>query len=192
MFDVVLLVVWGGWATGFGWIVATDFRGAAVYFALPRSRDPFTDLPARSPGIGFVRTAAGVFALVGPVVLVLASLEAWRGVGGPGSASPPPGWALAGAAGTAGAALGWAWRRSGALRRAWRAGDDRERAAAAGLTAAVGAFVTVAVAASGPLRAAGLATSWLVCGVCGIVLLSSGGVLLTGEHGGTDADPPEQ
>lgn len=64
-------VAWGLWATGVGWIVVTDFRGAARRFHAVSARSVSSGKTGTPRvGVGFVRFVAGVFALVGPVVLV--------------------------------------------------------------------------------------------------------------------------
>ncbi|MFD5065290.1 hypothetical protein [Streptomyces sp. NPDC058394] len=58
---------WGLWATGFGWIIATDFRGAARRFHGMSQKFTLFDRATTSVnGVGFVRCVAGVFALAGP------------------------------------------------------------------------------------------------------------------------------
>lgn len=94
----LFLVAWGAYATGFGWIVATDFRGAAhrlhrttrrdIPFDPPSwATDPFNPLAPRSAhrwaGVPFFRKVAAVFALIGPVVLVSGVMKLLQGEMGP-------------------------------------------------------------------------------------------------------------
>ncbi|MEU6888864.1 hypothetical protein ABZ918_27340 [Streptomyces viridosporus] len=164
-------VAWGVFATAFGWIVATDFRGAARRFhELSHAAVPFGGGGAPVLGVGFFRVLAGVFALIGPFVLVGGLLELWRGEAGPDGLPPLPAWAVVGQALVAGVVLWRMWRRSGPLRRAWDTGTGPRRAAALVLTASVLAFV----AALGLGREAWTVASWLVGGLCGLTLILGG------------------
>ncbi|WP_369147327.1 hypothetical protein [Streptomyces sp. R44] len=167
----MFLLVWGVFATAFGWVVATDFRGAARRLhAMSRAATPFGGAGTSTPGVGFLRLLAGVFALVGPVVLGSGLVGLWRGEEGPGKMPAPPVEFVVVEALVAGVFLWRAWRRSGLLRRAWDAGTGPRRAAVAGLTTAFLAFVVTLGLGWGTW----MMTSWLVGGLCGVSLLVGG------------------
>ncbi|MFE9255492.1 hypothetical protein [Streptomyces sp. NPDC006879] len=161
-------MAWGVFATAFGWIVATDFRGAAHRFhALSLAVLPFGGAGVPVVGVGFFRLLAGVFALAGPAVLASGLLDVWRGGAGSDGLSPVPLWSVAVEAAVVGVLFWRAWRRSGVLRREWDAGHGPRRAAVAGLTTAVVVFVVVWGFGWGAWALA----SWLAGGLCGIFLL---------------------
>ncbi|MFF3894006.1 hypothetical protein ACFYY3_12595 [Streptomyces sp. NPDC001812] len=167
----MFLVAWGVFATAFGWIVATDFRGAARRFhAMSRAATPFGGAGASCVGVGFLRAVAGVFGLIGPFVLGAGLLDLWRGEAGPGGLPPVPSlpaWLLVCEALVAGVGLWMTWRRSGMLRREWDAGTALRRAAVVVLTASVAAFlVTLSLGQGG-----WAVVSWLVGGLCSLTLL---------------------
>ncbi|MGW1292447.1 hypothetical protein [Streptomyces sp. NPDC002533] len=164
-------LVWGTFATTLGWVLATDFRGAAHRFhAFSHAATPFGGSGAPVIGVGFFRLVAGVFALVGPIVLVTGLLDLWRGEAE--SFRPPPveGWFVLVEAVIVGATLWSAWRRSGFLRRQWNSGGGLLRTAAAGVTASVIAFAALLALGWGTWTLA----AWLLGGLCGITLLLSG------------------
>ncbi|CAL9495592.1 hypothetical protein SUDANB176_03336 [Streptomyces sp. enrichment culture] len=163
-------VAWGVFATAFGWIVATDFRGAAHRFhALSHTAVPFGG-GASGVGVGFLRVVAGVFALVGPLVLAGGLLDLWRGGAGPDGLPPVPARFAVLQVLFGGVVLWWMWRRSGLLRREWDAGTGPRRAAVAGLTASVVAFTVTLGFGWGTWAMA----SWLVGCPCALTLLLSG------------------
>lgn len=163
------MVAWGVLATAWGWVVATDFRGAAHRFhALSHAVTPFGGgVPV--VGVGFFRLLAGMFALVGPAVLVGGLVDLWHGEAGPDGLPPMPAWLLVVQAMVVGVVLWIIWRRSGVLRREWAAGAGLRRAAVAGLTASVVAFVVT----SGLGWGAWMTVSWLAGGLWGLALLPS-------------------
>ncbi|WP_235978395.1 hypothetical protein [Streptomyces lycii] len=165
-------VVWGLWATGFGWIVAANFRGAADrFYVLSQRSVPLGGNGVPRVGVGFFRVLAGVFALVGPVVLAVGVLGLSRGELS-GSRFPQPPAVFAVAAGLAAAFGLWTlWRRSGVLRREWNQGSGPRRAAVVVLTLAVLSFP---VGLSAGHRVAALA-SWLIGGFTGLTLLLGDG-----------------
>ncbi|MFF8717349.1 hypothetical protein ACF07T_38965 [Streptomyces sp. NPDC015184] len=161
-------VAWGVFATALGWIIATDFRGAAQRFhALSHAAVPFGGVGASAVGVGFFRLLAGVFALAGPVVLVGGFIDVWRGKAGSNSLPPVPVWFVVVEAIIAGVVLWRTWRRSGFLRCEWAAGNGPRRVAVAGLTASVVAFVVTLGFGWGTW----MIVSWLAGGLCGLVLL---------------------
>ncbi|GHE57146.1 hypothetical protein [Streptomyces capitiformicae] len=164
-------MAWGIWATGFGWIIASDFRGAAHrFYELSQRSVPFSARRAPLVGVGFLRILAGVFALIGPAVLVGGLLELVRGEGASDRLPqlPVP---LAATVVLVGAFGLWtAWRPSGLLRREWAEGADLQRAAVAVVTAALVGFpATLALGHQTAMLA-----SWLGGGLAGLVLLLSG------------------
>ncbi|MFJ2431646.1 hypothetical protein ACIOWM_00380 [Streptomyces anulatus] len=163
-------LVWGAFATTLGWVVATNFRGAAQRLrSFSHAATPFAGSEAPVIGVGFFRLAAGVFAVIGPIVLVTGLLELWRGETDAMRLPPVSGWFVMVEAVIVGATLRSAWRGSGVLRRQWSAGGGLRRAAAAGVTASVVAFsVLLALGWSTWMMAA-----WLLGGLCGIALLLS-------------------
>ncbi|WP_309060479.1 hypothetical protein [Streptomyces sp.] len=164
-------VAWGVFATAFGWIVATDFRGAAHRFhALSHTVVPFGGAGAPVVRVGFLRVVAGVFALTGPFVLAGGLLELWRGGAGPDGLPPVPAWFAVVQTLFAGVVLWWMWRPSGLLRREWEAGTGPRRAAVAGLTASAVAFAVTLGFGWGTWAMA----SWLVGCPCVLTLLLSG------------------
>ncbi|MFI9293723.1 hypothetical protein [Streptomyces gardneri] len=135
-------VAWGVFATAMGWIVVTDFRGAAHHFhTWSHAVMPFGGVGVSVVGVGFFRLLAGVFALAGPVVLVGGLMGVWRGEAGSDSLPPVPAWFVVVEAAIVGVVLWRTWQRSGVLRREWAAGKGLRRAAVAGLTASAVAFV---------------------------------------------------
>ncbi|MER6821437.1 hypothetical protein [Streptomyces sp. AC04842] len=177
MFDVA----WGVGATAFGWIVATDFRQAAQRFhALSHTVVPFGGGGAPVVGVGFLRFVAGVFALVGPVILVTGVMDVWRGEAEAYGLPPIPAWFAVAEAVVVAAFLWWMWRRSGVLRREWIAGGVLRRAAIAGLSASLVAFTVC----FGFGRGGWVLLSWLAGGLCGLTLLIGD---RTGEEADTEA-----
>ncbi|MET8939504.1 hypothetical protein ABZX28_21205 [Streptomyces rubiginosohelvolus] len=163
-------LVWGTFATTLGWVVAADFRGAAHRFhAFSHAATPFVGSGAHVMGVGFFRLVAGLFALIGPIVLVTGLLELWRGETENFSLPPVGGWFVLVQAVILGAALWSFWRRSGFLRRQWDAGSGPRRAAVAGVTASTVAFTLLLALGSGTWMLA----AWLLGGLCGIALLLS-------------------
>ncbi|WP_410539412.1 hypothetical protein [Streptomyces sp. KL2] len=174
-------VAWGVFAAAFGWIVATDFRGAAQRFhTLSHAAVPFGDADAPVVGVGFLRSLAGVFALAGPVVLVGGLMDVWGGETGSFGLPSVPAWVVVVEAAVVGVVLWRAWRRSGVLRREWEAGNGLRRIAVAGLTASLVAFVMALGFGGGTWMTA----SWLVGGLCGLALLPGG---RPGKPSGTGA-----
>ncbi|MFE7338286.1 hypothetical protein [Streptomyces griseus] len=163
-------LVWGTFATTLGWVVATDFRGAAHRFhAFSHAATPFGGPGASVIGVGFFRLVAGVFALVGPIVLVTGLLELWRGDAEALSLPPVPAGFVAVEAVIVGVTLWSTWRRSGFLRRQWDAGSGLRRTAVAGVTASLVAFAALLALGSGTW----MLVAWLLGGLCGITLLLS-------------------
>ncbi|MEU0622851.1 hypothetical protein ABZ329_18625 [Streptomyces rubiginosohelvolus] len=163
-------LVWGTFATTLGWVVAADFRGAAHRFhAFSHAATPFVGSGAHVMGVGFFRLVAGLFALIGPIVLVTGLLELWRGETETFSLPPVGGWFVLVQAVILGAALWSFWRRSGFLRRQWDVGSGPRRAAVAGVTALTVAFTLLLALGSGTWMLA----AWLLGGLCGIALLLS-------------------
>ncbi|MEU3605472.1 hypothetical protein AB0E83_08420 [Streptomyces sp. NPDC035033] len=161
-------VAWGVFATALGWIVATDFRGAAHRFhALSHAVMPFGGVGVSVVGVGFFRLLAGVFALVGPVVLVGGLMDVWRGEARSDRLPPIPIWFVVVEATIVGVVLWRIWRHTGVLRREWGAGSGPRRAAVAGLTASAVAFVVTLGFGWGTWMIA----SWLAGGLCGLALL---------------------
>lgn len=118
-------VAWGLFATGFGTIVATDFRGAAHRLHEMAERRPL----GGSPGVGFQRAIAGVFALVGPVMLVSGVVDLLRSRS-PVGAMPRLPLPFLAVAGLVVAFTLWSmWWRRGPLRHAWAGGGLRRAAA---------------------------------------------------------------
>ncbi len=167
----VYSLVWGAFVTTLGWVLATDFRGAAHRFhAFTHAATPFRGSGAPVVGVGFLRLVAGVFALTGPIVLVSGLLDLWRGEAEGYSSPPVSGWFVLVEAVIVGAILWSAWRRSGFLRRQWGPGSVLWRTAAAGVTASVGVFAALLALGWGTWMPA----AWLLGGLCGITLLLSG------------------
>ncbi|WP_103512096.1 hypothetical protein [Streptomyces sp. SM13] len=163
-------LAWGTFATTLGWVVATDFRGAAHRFqAFSHAATPFGGSGAPVIGVGFFRLVAGVFALIGPIVLVTGLLDLWRGEAETVSLPPVPAGFVAVEAVILGAALWSYWRRSGFLRRQWDAGSGLRRTAVAGVTASLVAFAALLALGSGTW----MLIAWLLGGLCGITLLLS-------------------
>ncbi|MEU3054638.1 hypothetical protein [Streptomyces griseus] len=163
-------LVWGTFATTLGWVVATDFRGAAHRFsAFSHAATPFGGSGATVMGVGFFRLVAGMFALVGPIVLVTGLLALWRGEAEAVSLPPVPAGFVAVEAVIVGVALWSTWRRSSFLRRQWEGGNGPRRAAVAGVTAAIVAFAALLALGSGTW----MLVAWLLGGLCGITLLLS-------------------
>ncbi|MGW1189245.1 hypothetical protein [Streptomyces sp. NPDC002559] len=164
----MFLVAWGVFATALGWIVATDFRGAAHRFhALSHAAMPFGGVGVSVVGVGFFRLVAGVFALAGPVVLVVGFMDVWRGEVRSDRLPPSPAWFVVVEAAIVGVVLWRTWRRAGVLHREWDAGNGPRRAAVAGLTASAVAFVVTLGFGWGTWTV----VSWLVSGLCGLTLL---------------------
>lgn len=164
-------VAWGVFATAFGWIVATDVRGAAHRFhALTSSAMPFGGVGSSLVGVGFLRLLAGVFALAGPVVLVSGLMGVWHGQAGSNDLTALPAGFVVAEATIVGVALWRAWRSSGVLRREWDAGNGLRRTAVAVLTASTVAFAVT----MGFGRGNAMTASWLAGGLCGLTLLLGG------------------
>ncbi|GGV99009.1 hypothetical protein GCM10010230_23960 [Streptomyces narbonensis] len=178
-------VVWGVFATALGWIVATDFRGAAHRFhTLSQALMPFGGVGVSAVGVGFFRLLAGVFALVGPVVLVSGLIDVWRGKAGSASVPPVPGWFVVVEAAIVGVVLWRIWRRSGVLRREWNAGNGARRVAVAGLTTSVVTFVVTL----GFGWEMWMMLSWLAGAMCGLALLLGNGPSKPSDTGPAPAD----
>ncbi|MDX2650477.1 hypothetical protein PV341_44405 [Streptomyces sp. PA03-1a] len=161
-------VVWGLGATGFGWVLVTDFRGAARRFHTMSSRSaPFGGGRPPAVGIGFVRCVAGVFALAGPVVLVTGLLVLVRDPAAPERLPRLPFPFAVFAILGAGVGLWTFWRRSGVLRLEWAEGGTVRRAAAAVLTGVLVAFPVLFVLG----RTMPMLLVWLLGGIAGGVLL---------------------
>ncbi|MFF0566383.1 hypothetical protein ACFYT7_01855 [Streptomyces sp. NPDC004041] len=170
MGGTMFALVWGTFATTLGWVVAADFRGAAHRFhAFSHAATPFAGSGAAVIGVGFLRLVAGVFALIGPIVLVSGLLDLWRGEAEAVSLPPVPAGFVAVQAVIAGVALWSAWRRSGFLRRQWDAGSGLRRTAVAGVTASFVTFAALLALGSGTW----MVIAWLLGGLCGITLLLS-------------------
>ena len=162
------LVVAGGVGNGSGWIIVSDFRGAAHRFHLLSQRSvPFGAGRLPFVGVGFLRIMAGVFALIGPVAFVGGLLELARG--GSDSDRLPRLSAPLGATAILVGAFGlWmAWRSSGLLRREWADGAGLRRAAVIVVTLAL--VCLPATLALGHQTA--VVSSWLGGGLAGLVLL---------------------
>ncbi|WP_327425728.1 hypothetical protein OG612_42280 (plasmid) [Streptomyces sp. NBC_01527] len=161
-------VAWGLWATGFGWIIATDFRGAARRFhGMSQKFTLFDRASTSGNGVGFVRCVAGVFALAGPLILVFGIVELLKGHPGPTQLPQPP-LAVTLTTPLFGAVGLWAlYRRSGPLRHYWVDGTALQRAAATVITAAVIAFWATVLLGNVPA----IVTSWLAGGLAGLTLL---------------------
>ncbi|MEU1471598.1 hypothetical protein ABZ434_25685 [Streptomyces sp. NPDC005761] len=178
-------VAWGVFATAFGWIIATDFRGAAHRFhAYSHAATPFSGAVEPPLGVGFFRVLAGVFGLIGPVALVSGLTDMWRGRAGPGDLPPAPAWFVAAEVMVLGAVLLSTWRRSGVLRRAWEAGNVLQRTALAVLTSSAVAF-TVTLGFGSDMW---MMASWLAGGLCGLVLVTSSRSGTSPETGFTTRD----
>ncbi|MEU7070113.1 hypothetical protein AB0B30_03845 [Streptomyces narbonensis] len=178
-------VVWGVFGTALGWIVATDFRGAAHRFhTLSHAFMPFGGVGVSAVGVGFFRLLAGVFALAGPVVLVSGLIDVWRGKAGSAGLPPVPDWFVVVEAAIVGVALWRTWRRSGVLRREWEVGNSTQRVAVAGLTTSVVAFV-VMLGFGGETW---MMVSWLAGGLCGLALLLGPRPSQPADTGPTSAD----
>lgn len=164
-------VVWGLGATGFGWVVATNFRGAADRFLMLSQRStPFGRRGPAPVGVGFVRAVAGVFAVAGPVLLVVGLLGVLEGQWSPGRFPELPlAMDLFMVVVTA-LSLWTFWRRTGSLRREWAAGGGLQRAFCAVATVAVLGFP--ATMAIGDMTA--MFIDWLVGGLAGLLLLVTG------------------
>ncbi|MFE6041729.1 hypothetical protein [Streptomyces sp. NPDC056452] len=153
-------LVWGLWATGFGWVVATDFRGAAHRIHQASWRTPYT-------GVRFVRIVAGAFALAGPAVLLNGLYDLSSGQFGTDRLPQQPMPFIAATAVTGALGLWSLWRRSGMLRTAWADGPAPRRAAAAVITFAFVGFL-VALWAGHPVA---MLASWLAGGIAGLIVL---------------------
>lgn len=153
-------LAWGVWATCFGWVIATDFRGAAHRFHRMSRQAPFMR-------VGFVRIMGAGFALAGPAVLVNGLYDLGSGQFGP-DRFPRPILPVIAATALFGALGLWAlWLRSGLLGSAWAEGPASRRAMAAVITVAVvgslGAFWLGHPAA--------MLVSWLAGGLAALILL---------------------
>ncbi|MFB7288398.1 hypothetical protein [Actinacidiphila glaucinigra] len=172
-------VIWGLGASGFGWILVTDFRGAARRFHAMSARSvPFGGDRPPVVGVGFVRFVAGVFALVGPVVLVTGLLDLVRDPAAPEPMPRPPLPLAVFAVLGAGVGLWTFWRRSGVLRPEWAKGGTLRRAAAVVLTGVLVAFPALLVLG----RTTPMLLVWLLGGAAGVVLLP-------GRRDGTGSGP---
>ncbi|MEU4096104.1 hypothetical protein [Streptomyces sp. NPDC026673] len=178
-------VAWGLWATGVGWIVVTDFRGAARRFHALSSRSESSDKGGTPRvGVGFVRVVAGAFALVGPVALVSGLLELGRGHVRPEGFPrvPVP---LAVVAAVIGVVHLWMfWRSSGWLRQEWDGGGGVRRAATVVVTVAGIGFQATLVLG----RPVAMLALWLLGGAAGMVLLPAPAP--GPDHGGEVRTPP--
>ncbi|MFF8381449.1 hypothetical protein ACF07V_35665 [Streptomyces sp. NPDC015661] len=167
----MFVLAWGMFATVFGWVIATDFRGAARRMHAMSSASTPTGSGAPRLPVGFLRFVAGVFALAGPAVLVAGVLLVRRGAEMPGTLPAPPlGWVVVEALAVVSFLWG-AWRSSGRLRREWGAGKGARRAAAVGYsTGAVAAVVTHSAG-----WGAWMMTSMLAGELCWLFLLMEDG-----------------
>ncbi|MER5207231.1 hypothetical protein [Streptomyces sp. NPDC002825] len=164
----MLLLAWGMFATAFGWVVATDFRGAACRMHAVSSASTPTGGGAPRLPVGFFRFLAGVFALAGPAVLVTGLFLVGRGEEMPGELPAPPlGWVVVEM--LAAVYFLWGdWRRSGLLRREWQARRGARRAAVAGFSTGLVAVVVTYGLGWGTW----MMTSMLVSEVCWLFLLT--------------------
>ncbi|MER8044919.1 hypothetical protein [Streptomyces sp. NPDC094032] len=161
-------LVWGLGATGFGWVVATDFRGAAVRLHQLQSQRAtgFSTLW----GVGFLRCLAGVFGVIGPITLVMAVLQLTEGNAVTRDTLRLPVPFLVVLALFAAFMLWAMWRRNGFLRRGWDMGTPVPRAAAVVQTAAIGGFL----AGIGLGHEVTMLGSWLIGAGAGLFLLVAG------------------
>ncbi|MFC8509793.1 hypothetical protein ACFU3J_32835 [Streptomyces sp. NPDC057411] len=161
-------LVWGLGATGFGWVVATDFRGAARrLYRLQAERSARTLWAGPRLGVGFLRAVAGVFAVVGPITLAGAvrRLAGGEQLTVDTARLPAP---VIGVVALVGAFTVWSvWRPAGFVRRAWDTGAPVQRAAALVHTAGVGGFLV----GMGLGLQALMMCGWLVGAGAGIVML---------------------
>ncbi|MGW4158650.1 hypothetical protein [Streptomyces sp. NPDC004788] len=125
----------GVWMECYGVVVATNFRGAAHRMHAMSTRSVSFGEPfwRRPPGVRFVRVLAGVFALMGPLLLFLGVRQVGRGEALTDSPPMPLPFALFMLVGVALAVWGQ-WRRGSWLRREWSAGARRHRVAAVMVT----------------------------------------------------------
>ncbi|MFE0705010.1 hypothetical protein [Streptomyces sp. NPDC058872] len=164
-------MAWGVYMTALGWIVVTDVRGAAHRFHdFSRAFRPSGSASARLVSVGFLRVMAGVFALIGPVVLVHGLVGLWHGEAGVPMLPRLPPLFVAAQVAVFGIFFWRVWRRSGVLRREWDGGSGPQRAVAVGLTASM----IVLVATLGFGWWAWAMVSGFVTGLCGIALLLCG------------------
>lgn len=171
-------VVWGLGATGFGWVVATNFRGAADRFLRLSQRSvPFGRGRPAPVSVGFVRVLAGVFALIGPVMLVVGVLGVLDGQWSPGRFPELPLFMAVAMVVVTAVSLWTFWRQPGMLRREWAAGGALQRTACAVATAAVLGFP--ATMAIGDVTA--MLIDWLVGGLACLLLLVAGRADRDGE-----------
>ncbi|MFF5974070.1 hypothetical protein ACFY7C_21365 [Streptomyces sp. NPDC012769] len=162
----------GVWMTVFGVVVATDFRGSAHRLhAISLRSAAFGGPFSRRAGVGFVRVLAGVFALLGPVLLVEGVLQVSRGethvVGD--APRPPLPFLLLVLAAMALAAWSY-WRRRGWLRREWAGGVTRRRIATVVVTGCFAGFAA-GLGLGLPLLSV---TSWALGAGAGLYLLVAG------------------
>lgn len=164
-------VVWGLGASGFGWVIATNFRGAADRFhRMSQQSVPFGRGRPAPLGVGFVRAIAGVFAVAGPIFLIIGVLDLAKGYAPPADFPDLPLFMDVAMSVVTLVSLWTLWRRSGMLRREWVSGGGLQRAACTVATVALLGF---------PLTMAwGDMTLMLVDGLVGgiaiMVLLVSG------------------
>ncbi|MEU8621475.1 hypothetical protein [Streptomyces sp. NPDC048623] len=161
----LFLVMWGIFATVLGTIVATNFRGAA--YRVNDMARPWPGARGRSPGVGFHRVIAGVFALVGPVTLVKGVGELMRGdafvSGMPRLPLPFLAWMVIVAA----VGLWTVWRPEGQLRLQWVGGGRLGRALAVASSLGWLGFAAGIVLGQEVL----MVVSWAVFGAAGILTL---------------------
>ncbi|EST37876.1 hypothetical protein N566_10695 [Streptomycetaceae bacterium MP113-05] len=164
-------VVWGLGATGFGWVVATNFRGAADRFLRLSQRSvPFGRSGPPPVGVGFLRATAAVFALAGPVFLVFGLVGVAKEGVVPGRFPDVPLPVDLAMFACAAAGLWSMWRRSGMLRREWHPGVALVRAACVVATVAViGLPVTMTIGYVGVMMA-----DWLLGGAAILTVLVAG------------------